>query len=736
VATADDGAIDVSWSAPTSNGGSDVTGYIVLLSPGAFTCETPATTLSCSVTGLTNGTAYTVRVLAVNVAGDGASAQVTAKITPRGVPVAPTISAVDSEDQKLVVKWRALTGNGTNGSAITKYTAVASPSGKSCSVDGNTNGVSNTTCTITGLTNGALQNVTVFATNAAGNSLKSLGVNRTPRSAPKAAVVTSVEPLNGSLSVNWNAPVDTGGVPITGYVVTAAPTSGASTSCAPQSGEARNCVITGLSNGTEYTVTVLATNEVGTGPASAAKKAVPATVPSAPSKIRPTIGNAQIAVRWDASVGNGSPVTSYTVVLQPGNATCVVEDLTFLGCTITDLDNGVPYSVAVFATNEIGDSSKGQIIGTATPRAVPAAPASISVSAAAGQATVAWVPGFNGGSAISAYLVVATPGGGQCTAPGNATQCVITNLVNGTEYTFKVTATNEAGSSQPALSAKTLIAGTPNSPVALKVKPSDGTLTISFAPPALNGGSAVTSYSVFVNDEVACTVTPAKTLGCTVSDLENGAPHVVYVVANNVVGTSVASPEVVATPGRVSDAVTGVTAVSGVGSLTVSWTEPFDDGGSPITGFAVTLTPGGKTCKVEADATSCEITGLAAGSSYSAKVVAINGVGTSVAASSSVVKVTGPPSVVRNLSATAIAKGAKLYFAKPSNTGGAPVLNYIFTISGPNGEIGAPIQVAASKIKSSYTVTGLTKGVTYTISVQVENEYGVSVAATVKVKSK
>jgi titin len=480
----------------------------------------------------------------------------------------------------------------------------------------------------------------------------------------------------------------------------------------------------------------LATNEVGTGPSSAAKKAVPATVPSAPTKVRPTIGNGEIAVRWDASSGNGSDINSYTVVLQPGNLTCVVEDLTFLGCTITALDNGVPYSVAVFATNEIGDSPKGQIIGTATPRAVPAAPATVSVSAATGQATISWVPGFNGGSSISNYLVVATPGGGQCTAPGNATQCVITNLVNGTQYTFKVTASNDAGTSQPALSGKVLIAGTPNAPVALKVKPSDGQLAISFAPPALNGGSAVTNYEVYVNDELACTVTPAKTLGCTVTDLENGAPHVVYVVANNAVGTSVASPEVVASPGRISDPVTGVTATTGLASITVSWVEPFDDGGSPITGYAVTLTPGGKTCKAEADETSCEIKGLTVGTSYSAKVVAINGVGTSVAASSSVVKVTGPPTVVRNLSATAIAKGAKLYFAAPSNNGGSPILRYVFTITGPSGDIGAPIEVAANKVKSTYTVTGLTKGVTYTITVQVENEYGTSVAATVKVKSK
>jgi hypothetical protein len=62
------GSALVSWTAP-ANGGSAITGYTVTSSPGAKTCTTA--TLSCSVSGLTNGTAYTFTVTATNIVGTG-----------------------------------------------------------------------------------------------------------------------------------------------------------------------------------------------------------------------------------------------------------------------------------------------------------------------------------------------------------------------------------------------------------------------------------------------------------------------------------------------------------------------------------------------------------------------------------------------------------------------------------------------------------------------------------------
>jgi hypothetical protein len=150
----------------------------------------------------------------------------------------------------------------------------------------------------------------------------------------------------------------------------------------------------------------------------------------------------------------------------------------------------------------------------------------------------------------------------------------------------------------------------------------------------------------------------------------------------------------------------------------------------------VTLTPGGKTCKVDADVTSCDISGLTIGTTYVAKVVAINDVGTSIAASSPSMKVVGAPSAVRNLKASALAKSAKLFFAPPANNGGSPILNYYFSVTGPGGFSFESGPVAAATVKGSYTITKLTKGATYTISVTVDNEFGMSTAVTTTVKSK
>ena len=66
--------------------------------------------------------------------------------------------------------------------------------------------------------------------------------------------------------------------------------------------------------------------------------------------------------------------------------------------------------------------------------------------AANAQATISFsAPASNGGSAISGYTVTSTPGG--LTATGSASPITIGSLVNGTQYTFAVTANNIAGSS-------------------------------------------------------------------------------------------------------------------------------------------------------------------------------------------------------------------------------------------------------------------------------------------------
>ena len=79
------GELEVSWEAPTSNGGSDITGYKVQWKEASDNWDTPedvseATTTETSHTigSLSLGTEYSVRVISINSAGDGpASEEVT-----------------------------------------------------------------------------------------------------------------------------------------------------------------------------------------------------------------------------------------------------------------------------------------------------------------------------------------------------------------------------------------------------------------------------------------------------------------------------------------------------------------------------------------------------------------------------------------------------------------------------------------------------------------------------------
>ena len=102
--------LDVSWSAPESNGGSSVTGYNVQWKEAADSWDTPAdvsettvTGTSHTVTGLTDGVEYTFRVFAVNTVGDS-SASAEENGTPKET-VAPTVSSATVDGATLTLTF-------------------------------------------------------------------------------------------------------------------------------------------------------------------------------------------------------------------------------------------------------------------------------------------------------------------------------------------------------------------------------------------------------------------------------------------------------------------------------------------------------------------------------------------------------------------------------------------------------------------------------------------------------
>jgi len=287
---------------------------------------------------------------------------------------------------------------------------------------------------------------------------------------PNAPVIRSASASSGAITVGFDAPSFDGGAPITAYRLTATPTGGGQ-SVTDASCTTLACTINGLDNGTEYTVTVEASNTAGTGVASAPSPALtPVTNAMAVRDLASTPGDGTLTVRWTPpdDLGGGT-FTRYEVRIRavggswPVSATQNVSSQSTTTVTLSGLDNGTEYEVQVVTITSANASSYlgNTAVVTAIPRRVATAPRELTAARTSPSvALISWsVPASNGGAAISAYTVVLS-GGATCgTVSINTTtlsgSCTASGLALGTTYTVTVAAVNIAGTGPTAAATHT-----------------------------------------------------------------------------------------------------------------------------------------------------------------------------------------------------------------------------------------------------------------------------------------
>ena len=308
--------LDASWQSPSSTGGSDVTGYKVQWKETADSWDTATdvaeatvTGTTHAITGLTGGVEYTVRVIATNDVGDG-PASTEAAGTPAGsvseqntetennAPTGlPTISGTPQVGETLTADTSAITDEDGLDDVSYNYQWIAG--------DTNIDGATGSSYLLTSSELGQTIKVRVSYTDDAENSesltsAATAAVTRPPPSrAPEMDGISihdgMLRILGGDLElVDVNAdrgvaPADVGSY-ISSFKVqwksgsqrydatrqaVLAPKPMTVTNVTYYFAHMPSYDITGLTNGVEYTVRVIATNAGGDGPPSQEQTATP-----------------------------------------------------------------------------------------------------------------------------------------------------------------------------------------------------------------------------------------------------------------------------------------------------------------------------------------------------------------------------------------------------------------------------------------------------------------------------
>ena len=450
-------SVTVSWTAPSDLGGATrVDLYTVTSTPGGFTCTSTST--SCTVTGLTNGSAYTFKVVAATTAaGSSDPSTESSSITPVTKAAAVTDLIVTTGNTQLTLNWTPVTPTNLGGGTFTSYLVYF----KAHTVS--TYGLwetitdsSATTSIITGLINGTGYDVKVVtltvanATEIAGNAAEALQTPAAPPSAPRELTAYSADGL--SANVSWQTPISDGGSSITTYnvVVLASSTTLTCTLATPTS---TSCTLSSLTKGATLSITVKAANSLmGEGLAATLSYLLP-NLPGKPTwgsaVASPTTGTAgTIALNWTAPVNNGNrPITSYSLktVNRATNSVIATQTVYEPTAVITVSDVSLSFAYFVYATNELGDGDWSESLTATTnlPGSVTFGKVTFSPNLAI-NVTVA----NNGGSPITGFLY-STDGINYTLIDSPTSPLSIPNLTPGVSYQIYIKSKNIIGESAP-----------------------------------------------------------------------------------------------------------------------------------------------------------------------------------------------------------------------------------------------------------------------------------------------
>ena len=570
-----------------------------------------------------------------------------------------------------------------------------------------------------------------------------------------------------AIDLSWTAPADSGTSKISGYKIEVSTTAGRTWSDLEADTENTSLTYkhTGLSAGTTRHYRVSAINGSGAGkPSNVARATTRAGEPSAPKNLTASAeGETAIHLDWNAPADTGaSDIVGYRIEesRNAGSTWSVRVANTRNKNTSyrrTGLSAGSTRHYRVSAINDDGTSEWSNVANATTWGGddAPDPPRNLEAEAAGTSAIdLDWnAPADTGASAITGYRIDVSSNGTSWTVrvadTGNTTTSYRhTGLSAGTTRHYRVFAINDDGTSSPSNVARATTAAegrAPAAPTKLEAD-ADGSnaIDLRWDAPTDTGTSAITGYRIEASKDDTTSWstiqrdTESRTTTYEHSGLDPGDTYYYRVSAINDDGTSDPSDVANATtesarPSAPKDL--GATAVDST-QIDLTWNPPDDDGGSPITGYRIEMSPNGTSGWSDLEentgstATSYSDTTLSPNTTRHYRVSAINEAGEGPASNVANATTSGTvPGMPTNLTADAQDTAQiDLRWRAPSNDGGSAITGYRIEVS-DDGRSWVDLERDTEDTDTEYSHTGLDPGTLQFYRVSAINSAGTGSAS-------
>ncbi|MDE0258506.1 MAG: fibronectin type III domain-containing protein [Gammaproteobacteria bacterium] len=771
--------IYLTWVEPTSDGGSDITGYRIEMLFGGFpswipvVSNTGSTTTNYTHINPPQSTTLFYRVAAINAEGTGAYSNL-ATVMGTGIAGAPSVPlnlTADAAGPTIIdLDWDAPSSHGA--SVIIDYQVEVSATGSVPWTPLPTTSL--TSSRHTGLSAGVTRHYRVRARNANGlgpwtSPVSATTSTGTPPGPPRALTVTAVG--SSAIELSWSAPLSRGSSAIIGYRIEWSSTrTGVWGDLVANTGNTRTTYEdTGLAPNTTRYYRVSAINSFGAGtPSNIEGDVTPLRVPGAPGGLTAEArGMSAIELDWTRPSSSGaSAVTGYRIEwssTRTGTWRSLVANTGSTTTRHTDsgLSPGTTRYYRVAAISAAGTSAWSNVAHATTddltvpgaPRSLRATPSGVGGST---QILLSWTaPASNGGSPITGYRIerAITRGGPwiiHLASTASATTTYLhTGLAPNTTRFYRVRALNAQGHGDPSNVAEgTTNAARPDQPRNLRARATGPTsITLAWEAPSNDGGERITGYTIQARGPSDGTwITIVRNTGSTATTFEHTGlrPATAYryrVAAINRVGAGQWSFETsTSTYAQAPGAPVGLTAREvGTSRIDLSWSAPRNTGGAPILGYRIEASDdGGSTWRIvrrntNSRGTTFSDVNLQPATTRHYRVAAINTAGTgpfsNTARATTEATVPGSP---RSLDAEADGTSRiELSWRAPTSDGGSRITGYRIEVSEDGGTRWADLVANSHNTRTTHVHTGLEPATRRHYRVSAINRIGVGRASRV-----